>query len=180
MSLGIFSLPPANADHPKPRPTLVAHVIATRSPSEIVTEASMSAPPDWQTKSSTLPKTDGSEPHGHQDQGSSIHLHSLAVLPEHQGKQLGTTLLKSYVQRIKDAMIADRVCILARDDLTSFYEGVGFKNKGKSSVKYAGGGWNDLVCLTRPSPTSDYLLTVGSLSGPRVLRTTTLMITCAF
>ncbi|KAK2759504.1 hypothetical protein FQN54_002983 [Arachnomyces sp. PD_36] len=145
LTLGVFSLPPANADHPKPRPTLVAHVIATRSPAGLVNEASMSYPPDWQTKSSTLPKTADSEPLGHQDQGSSIHLHSLAVLPEHQGKGLGTMIMKSYIQRIKDALIAERISLLARDKLVPFYEGLGFEHKGKSNVTAAGGGWNDMV-----------------------------------
>src|SRR5699024_529130 len=165
LTLGVFSLPPTNPDQPKPRPTLVAHVIATRSPSELVTEASMSYPPDWQTKSSTLPKSADSEPLGHQDQGSNIHLHSVAVLPEHQGKGLGTTIMKSYIQRIKDALIADRICLLSRDNLIPFYEGLGFKNKGKSSTKLAGGGWNDMVCLVplRPSPI-EYFLTINLLS----------------
>jgi predicted N-acetyltransferase YhbS len=106
----------------------------------------MSYPPDWQNKSSTLPKPDGSEPLGHQDQGSTIALHSLAVLPEHQGKRLGTTLMKSYIQRIKDAMIAERISLLSHDHLIPFYEGLGFKNKGASNCKFGGGGWTNMVC----------------------------------
>jgi hypothetical protein len=57
-------------------------------------------------------------------------------------------VMKSYIQRIKDALIAERISLLAHDHLVPFYEGLGFKNKGKSNVTLAGGGWNDMVCVT--------------------------------
>ncbi|PGH11002.1 hypothetical protein AJ79_05153 [Helicocarpus griseus UAMH5409] len=145
LSLGVFSLPPKEPGKPKPRPTLLAHILATRTPALCVTDASMGIPPDWRNKSSTLPSNNGSEPLGHQDQGATIALHSLAVLPEHQGKRLGSTLLKAYIQRIKDAAIANRIALLAHDHLIPFYTSLGFENRGLSDCTFGGGGWYSLV-----------------------------------
>lgn len=41
--------------------------------------------------------------------------------------------------------IADRVALLAHEHLIRMYEGMGFVDKGKSAVKFGGGGWTDLV-----------------------------------
>ena len=41
--------------------------------------------------------------------------------------------------------IADRIALLAHDHLVEMYEGMGFEGAGKSNVRFAGGGWNDLV-----------------------------------
>ena len=41
--------------------------------------------------------------------------------------------------------IADRIALLAHDHLVEMYEGMGFDGAGKSNVRFAGGGWNDLV-----------------------------------
>lgn len=141
----MFSLPPPVENQPKPRPTLVAHILATRTPSEKITDATMGIPPDWRNKG-TIPNGTESEPLGHQDQGGTIAVHSLAVLNEHQGKGLGTTLMKAYIQRIKDAEIADRIALLSHDHLVPFYESLGFVNRGESECKFGGGGWYDMVC----------------------------------
>lgn len=53
--------------------------------------------------------------------------------------------MKSYQQRMETSGIADRIVLLAHDHLTKMYEEMGFENKGKSSVKFAGGGWNNMV-----------------------------------
>lgn len=108
----------------------------------------MGVPKDWRIKKSTLPSPGEEEPVGHQDQGSTIAIHSLAVLPEHQDKGLGKMLLKSYIQRIQDAKIADRLVLLAHDHLLPFYTGLGFENAGRSKCTLGGGGWNDLVRAT--------------------------------
>lgn len=140
----MFSLPPPVANQPKPRATLVAHILATRTPSEKITDATMGIPPDWRNKG-TIPNGTETEPLGHQDQGGTIAVHSLAVLNEHQGKGLGTTLMKAYIQRIKDAEIADRIALLSHDHLVPFYQGLGFVNLGESDCKFGGGGWYDMV-----------------------------------
>lgn len=145
LSLGIFTLPVLDRDQPKPRPELVAHVIATRTCSPRVTEASMKVPADWQTKKRSLPDAGETEYLGHEDQGGTIALHSLAVKAEHQRKLVGSTLMKSYINRIKDAAIADRIALLAHDHMISFYESLGFENCGPSACTFGGGGWYDMV-----------------------------------
>ena len=53
--------------------------------------------------------------------------------------------MKSYQQRMETSGIADRIALLAHDHLVQMYEGLGFEAKGKSGVRFAGGGWNSLV-----------------------------------
>ena len=55
--------------------------------------------------------------------------------------------MKSYEQRMETSGIADRIALLAHDHLLKMYEGVGFEVRGKSDVKFGGGGWNNLVRL---------------------------------
>lgn len=82
---------------------------------------------------------------GHEEGGSTIAIHSLAVEPEHQGKQVGSTLMKSYIHRIREAQIAERIAIIAHDHLVPFYESFGFESRGPSKCQFGGGGWVDMV-----------------------------------
>jgi ribosomal protein S18 acetylase RimI-like enzyme len=142
LCLGLFTLPILNHGEPKPRPTLVGHIIATRVSTPHVTDKSMELPENWKTE--RLAVVDG-ETVGHDDTGMSIAIHSLAVSSEHQGKGVGSTLMKSYIQRIREAMIADRIVIIAHDHLVAFYESFGFQKRGPSKCQFGGGGWTDLV-----------------------------------
>jgi len=148
LSLGLFSRPTlseaANATSPI-IPDLVAHVIATRTPAPAVTDASMSLPDNWKTRRSSLPGPGDEEPLGHQEQGSTIAVHSVAVAVRHQKKGLGSVLLKAYCQRIKDSKIADRIALLAHDHLINFYEGLGFVDMGPSAATFGGGGWHNMI-----------------------------------
>ncbi|KAL2834480.1 hypothetical protein BDW59DRAFT_48011 [Aspergillus cavernicola] len=142
LCFGLFTLPILEPGQPKVRPTLVGHVIATRTSTPHVTDKAMELPADWKTERLTV--VDG-EAVGHDDDGSSIAIHSLAVLREHQGKQVASTLMKAYIQRIQEAAIADRIVLIAHDHLISFYESLGFENRGRSKCQFGGGGWTDLV-----------------------------------
>ena len=124
---------------------LIGHVICTRTPSASVTDASMAVPPDWETKKSSLPGPDETEPLGHQEEGGTIALHSLAIATQHQRKGLGTVLLKSFVQRIKESKLAERISLLAHDHLIDFYKSHGFQDMGPSKATFGGGGWNNMV-----------------------------------
>lgn len=144
LSLGLFTLPVLDENKPKPRATLVGHIIATRTSEPLVTDRAMRLPKDWQSERWTY---EDSQAVGHEEAGRTIAIHSLAVLPEHQGKQVGSTLLKSYIHRIREAQIADRIAIIAHDHLVPFYESFGFESRGPSKCQFGGGGWVDLVCL---------------------------------
>jgi ribosomal protein S18 acetylase RimI-like enzyme len=88
---------------------LLAHVISTRSLSEIVTDADMDYPRDWRTRGNQCAGV------GHQDAGRTIALHSAAVLPKMQGVGLGKMLLTSYLQQMNGSGLADRVALLCQD-----------------------------------------------------------------
>lgn len=117
---------PPNSAFPSRKGVLIAHVIATKRESPVVTDNAMNVG-------------------GHQEHGRTIAIHSLAVLPQYQRRNLGKTLLKAYTQRMESAGIADRIALLAHPHLSKFYEEQGFSNKGESKCKSHGGGWHDLV-----------------------------------
>ncbi|KAE8149106.1 hypothetical protein BDV25DRAFT_156906 [Aspergillus avenaceus] len=142
LCLGLFTLPIVGEDQPKPRATLVGHIVATRTSTAFVTDKSMDLPANWQTERMTV---ENGEAVGHDEYGSTIAIHSLAVLPEHQGKQVGSTLMKSYIQRIREAQIADRISIIVHDHLVSYYESFGFENRGPSKCQFGGGGWTNMM-----------------------------------
>ncbi|KAL2417882.1 hypothetical protein ABEF95_004881 [Exophiala dermatitidis] len=148
LSLGLFTQP-TKAEAEKlsspPQRKLMAHIVATRTPAPSVTEASMGIPANWRARRSSLPEKTDEEPIGHQDIGGTICIHSLAVAPEFQRMGLGRVLMKSYIQRMKDAKIADRIALLAHDHLVRFYTSLGFENMGPSSVTTCGGNWNNLI-----------------------------------
>lgn len=114
-------------------------VISTKTVDFNVTDGSMDIPPNWETNPSNT------SAHGHREDGRTIALHSLCVLPAFQGRGLGKTIMKSYQQRMETSGIADRIALLAHDHLIKMYEGLGFEGRGKSDVRFGGGGWNDLV-----------------------------------
>ena len=108
----------------------------------------MKVPEDWQTRKRSLPDAGEKNYVGHEDQGGTVALHSLAVKAEHQKKRVGSTLMKSYIQRIKEAQIADRIALLAHDHMVPFYESLGFENHGPNACTFGGGGWFDMVSLS--------------------------------
>jgi ribosomal protein S18 acetylase RimI-like enzyme len=82
---------------------------------------------------------------GHRAGGRTIALHSLAVLPELQRARVGSTLMKSYIQMVQDAKVADRISLLTYEHLIPWYEKLGFSCLGKSECQYGGKDWYDLV-----------------------------------
>ncbi|KAL8829205.1 MAG: hypothetical protein Q9170_006274 [Blastenia crenularia] len=155
LSLGLFSTTTSDGlvasmptyPHARPsdtaslekRSTLVAQVIGTKCATPTVTDESMAFPPDW--RSGVSP----SERRGHQEHGRTIAIHSLAALLEFKGRGLGKIVMKSYLQRMETSGITDRIALLAHDHLLKYYEGLGFRNLGKSQASFGGGGWYDMI-----------------------------------
>ena len=48
--------------------------------------------------------------------------------------------------------IAERIALLAHEHLVKMYEGLGFVDKGRSPVKFGGGGWSNLVSALQGCP----------------------------
>lgn len=74
----------------------------------------MDYPKDWNSEHPTKSEL------GHQEAGRTIVLHSVAILPQFQGKGFGRVLLKAYIQQMGGAGIADRLALIAHDVSASF------------------------------------------------------------
>ncbi|KAF1832693.1 acetyltransferase [Decorospora gaudefroyi] len=118
---------------------LLGHVISTKASSALVTDDAMDYPKDWKTNYQLTPSI------GHSEDGQTVCLHSLCVHPNFAHKGLGTILLQSYVQRIKDSGVGSRIALICRDRYIPFYERAGFKKIGPSKCQYGGGNWVDMV-----------------------------------
>lgn len=128
---------PVYSGAPQRKAVLLGHIIATKTDNATVTDDDMKIPnPDDQD---TAKKVE------HQEDGRTVCIHSLAVLPGYQKKGLGTTLMKAYLQRIESHDVADRVALIAHGHLIEYYESFGFVNQGESKAQFGGGGWNDMV-----------------------------------
>lgn len=82
---------------------------------------------------------------GNKQDGRTVAIHSLAVLPNFQHKGLGTTLMKAYLDRLAKQDVADKAALIAHQEMIPYYEKFGFKNRGKSAAQFGGGGWFDMV-----------------------------------
>ncbi|SMQ51004.1 unnamed protein product [Zymoseptoria tritici ST99CH_3D7] len=146
LSLGIFTsqetsdavtaetAAPVYSGAPERKAVLLGHILATKSTNTTVTDGDMAVPSD-------TPDAQG----GHNHEGRTICIHSIAVLPEYQRRGLGSTLLKAYLQRMDSHGVADRVALIAHDHLIPYYEKFGFVNQGESKAQFGGGGWFDMV-----------------------------------
>jgi ribosomal protein S18 acetylase RimI-like enzyme len=130
--------PPADSINPERKEVLLGHIFATKTRNQTVKDADMALPADWE-KSTPQPGI------GHDEAGRTLAIHSVAILPQLQRQGLGRMLMRAYIQRVESSGIADRIALLSHEEMIPFYEKVGFKSLGKSSVEHGGGGWFDMV-----------------------------------
>lgn len=124
---------------PARKSVLLAHCVVTKTTNPTVMDEDMEVPKDWKTSGTS------SSSLGHREEGRTIAVHSLAVLPSLQGQGLGSTLLKAFYQRMGYVQAADRITLLAHGELVKFYEKLGFENKGPSKATFGGGNWVDMA-----------------------------------
>jgi len=118
---------------------LLGHVVATKTTDLTASDDSMGVPEHWESPNAEPTNV------GHKEVGRTIVLHSVGILPGYQGRGLGRVLLMAYMQNINGAGIADRLALIAHDHKVSWYEKLGFANKGPSKTQFGGGGWYDMV-----------------------------------
>lgn len=109
---------------------LLAHIISTRSKSPVVTDDDMDYPWSWKTTTTTTTTTtnEGSvgaggggddtattRVLGHQEDGRTVAIHSLGVIPKLQGCGLGKLIMKSYLQQMNNSGTVDRVALICQD-----------------------------------------------------------------
>lgn len=112
--------------------TLIGHIIATKTYSNHITEQSMSLPSKEDVTC------------GHIEQSRYIGVHSLVIDDKWRGKNLGTLLMHDYIQKLSNQDLGSKVVIIAKKNLVSFYEKIGFVNQGKSECEHGGSSWCDL------------------------------------
>jgi hypothetical protein len=97
---------------------------SSKTTSPTCTDACMDYPKDWET---TLGQQNSSGPNatGHEEQGRTVVLHSVAIAPGFQNRGMGGVLMKSYVASIVGAGVADRFALLAHEVCFSDFFGVG-------------------------------------------------------
>lgn len=88
---------------------LLGHIVAAKTHDLLATDESMDYPKDWDSPHPTPSKL------GHQEGGRTIVLHSVAILPDFQGRGLGRVLMMAYMQQMNGAGIADRLALIAHD-----------------------------------------------------------------
>ncbi|KAI2473075.1 acyl-CoA N-acyltransferase [Annulohypoxylon bovei var. microspora] len=118
---------------------LVAHIIATRSNTKIVTDDNMDYPRDFRTKKQNTTSI------GHQEEGQTVCVHSLAVHPKFQGCHLGKLIMLAYLQQLKNAETAKFCALICRSYLIPFYKRFDFRHMGPSKAQFGGGGWHDMT-----------------------------------
>jgi ribosomal protein S18 acetylase RimI-like enzyme len=138
-TIKLRSFPSIDSTDADRKRVIIGHVISTKSNSPLVTDDAMDYPKDWRTNYQLTPNI------GHNEDGQTICLHSLCVHPNFARKGLGSILLQSYVQRIKDSGVGSRIALICRERYIQFYEKAGFKKIGPSKCQYGGGNWVDMV-----------------------------------
>jgi len=158
LSLGIFtssessSIPtyasaaPVYSGAPNRKSVLLGHIVATKTNGDTVDDNDMAIPSDDPSNTEL----------GNKEQGRTVAIHSLAVLPEFQHKGLGSTIMKAYLDRLAKQDVADKAALIAHEEMIPYYEKLGFKNKGKSSAQFGGGGWFDMVKELTDDEKEDY------------------------
>lgn len=71
-------------------------------------------------------------------------IHGVCVSPDVRGRGIASALLSEYQRRLAAAGTYDRVLLIAHEDKVSFYERLGFKSRGISSISFAGVPWLEL------------------------------------
>ncbi|KAK4126326.1 acyl-CoA N-acyltransferase [Parathielavia appendiculata] len=126
---------------------LLAHILSTRCRGDVVTDADMAYPKDWHTRGGRA-----AEDAGHQEDGRTVGLHSLAVLPRLHRCGIGQMIVRAFLDQMKNSGLVDRVALLCQDHLVSYYERSGFKHLGESKAQFGGGGWHDMVGILSSAP----------------------------
>ncbi|KAG5983765.1 hypothetical protein E4U55_007230 [Claviceps digitariae] len=120
---------------------LFAHILATLGKNKLVTDEDLKLPQNWRSAQSS---SSGSSL-GHQISGRTICLHSFSVCPEVQGVGIGKSAIKAYIQLMIQSEVADRISLICKEPLVTFFRKAGFKSAGRSKTTVVGRGWHDMT-----------------------------------
>ncbi|KAH9960625.1 acyl-CoA N-acyltransferase [Russula dissimulans] len=99
-------------------------------------------------------------------------VHGVCVTPDARRRGIASALLAEYQRRLATAGSYDRALLIAHEDKLAFYERMGFKSRGLSSISFAGIPWIELewiVPFAKPSELQDNPQSIpsGLLEGLR-------------
>jgi ribosomal protein S18 acetylase RimI-like enzyme len=85
-------------------------------------------------------------------------IHGVCVSSDARRRGIASALLAEYLRRLAAAGSHERALLITHEDKVAFYERVGFRSRGLSSISFAGVPWHELewvVPLERPSEPQD-------------------------
>eukprot|EP01006_Ploeotia_vitrea_P051488 TRINITY_DN67564_c5_g1_i1.p1 TRINITY_DN67564_c5_g1~~TRINITY_DN67564_c5_g1_i1.p1 ORF type:complete len:164 (+),score=13.49 TRINITY_DN67564_c5_g1_i1:62-553(+) len=106
---------------------IVGFVCGTRSVSKTLDHDSMSA---------------------HTSDGLNLCIHSVVIAPEYRRRGWATTMLKEYIQRMKQDKSIQVLSLISKEYLLGLYGGVGFKDLGVSSISHGKDQWHEMQLET--------------------------------
>lgn len=71
-------------------------------------------------------------------------IHGVCVTPEARNRGIASALLTEYQRRLAAAGSYERVLLISHEEMAGFYERIGFKSRGLSSIAFAGVPWFEL------------------------------------
>jgi guanine nucleotide exchange factor len=71
-------------------------------------------------------------------------IHGVYVTPDARKRGIASTLLAEYQRRLAAADSHERVLLISHEEKIGFYERIGFKSRGLSSIAFAGVPWFEL------------------------------------
>lgn len=71
-------------------------------------------------------------------------IHGVCVTPDARKRGIASALLAEYQQRLAAAGSYERVLLISHEETIAFYERIGFKSRGLSSIAFAGVPWFEL------------------------------------
>jgi len=76
--------------------------------------------------------------------GRTVLIHGVCVAPDARKRGIASALLAEYQRRLAGAGSYERALLIAHEEKIAFYERIGFKSRGLSSVVHAGISWFEL------------------------------------
>ncbi len=83
-------------------------------------------------------------PQGHEPDGKNQMIFGLAVLPEFQGRGIGTALMNHLIGFCRETAM-EKLILTCRDCRVSYYERFGYVNCGLSASTHGGVEWYDMI-----------------------------------
>ena len=80
---------------------------------------------------------------GHTKDGRNMVIFSLAVLPEFQGKGISKQLMSKFIEVSKN-LKKEKILLICKSKLVSYYQNYGFLYGGKSKSKHGGFEWHEM------------------------------------